>query len=231
MGSKDLERTGHDVIAYDARGHGQSDPGEAYTYELLAADLLAVLDQTGVERAVLAGASMGAHTAIKVALDAPERVAGLVVLTPGFEPEDHAHPTVLARWDALAAGLREGGVDGFVEAYGSPSASEQWRATLVTVLRQRMAAHAHLQAVADAIEQVPRSVPYGSLAELASIDCPVRVVGTRDDPDPGHPLALARRYAEALATDLVVEDEGRSPVAWQGGRVSKLIAEVAAAAR
>src|SRR5918911_4222163 len=65
MGSKMLERDGHRVIAYDARGHGRSAPAPepgAYGYDALAADLLAVLDAAGVERAVLAGASMGAHT-------------------------------------------------------------------------------------------------------------------------------------------------------------------------
>src|SRR5438552_13070877 len=47
MGSRSLERSGHRVIAYDARGHGRSSPApapEAYTYEDLGADLVAVLD-------------------------------------------------------------------------------------------------------------------------------------------------------------------------------------------
>ena len=44
MGSKALERSGHRVIAYDARGHGRSDPApapDAYRYEDLVADLRA----------------------------------------------------------------------------------------------------------------------------------------------------------------------------------------------
>src|SRR5882757_7917251 len=76
MGSRSLERSGHDVLAYDARGHGASDPApspEAYAYADLAADLVDVLDEAGLERAVLAGASMGAHTAVRVALEHPER--------------------------------------------------------------------------------------------------------------------------------------------------------------
>src|SRR5207248_10754071 len=62
MGSRALERSGHRVIAYDARGHGRSSPApapDAYTYEDLGRDLIAVLDDRGIERAVLAGASMG----------------------------------------------------------------------------------------------------------------------------------------------------------------------------
>ena len=91
-------------------------------------------------------------------------------------------------------------------------------------------AHEHPLAVADALEAVPRSRPFEDLAQLAAIECPAAVIGTRDEPDPGHPLALARGYAQALAdARLVVEDAG-SPIAWQGGRVSSVIAEVAAAA-
>src|SRR5919206_5010722 len=62
MGSRTLERGGHRVIAYDARGHGRSSPApepEAYRYAELARDLEAVLDAAGADRAVLAGASMG----------------------------------------------------------------------------------------------------------------------------------------------------------------------------
>jgi len=49
-------------------------------------------------------------------------------------------------------------------------------------------------------------------------------VGSRDEADQGHPLATARRYAEEIeGAQLVVEEEGRSPIAWQGGRLSQLL--------
>jgi pimeloyl-ACP methyl ester carboxylesterase len=141
MGSKNLERSGHRVVMYDARGHGRSDPADSYGYDTLAADLQAVLDDRGIDRAVLAGASMGAHTIVRFALEHPERPAALVLITPAFEPDGPERG--LDRWDALSRGLREGGVEGFLEAYGEPRVPESFRETVKTVLRQRLSAHEH----------------------------------------------------------------------------------------
>jgi 3-oxoadipate enol-lactonase len=234
MGSKALERSGHRVIAYDARGHGRSAPAAApaaYRYEDLVADLEAVMDERGIERAVLAGASMGAHTLLRFALQAPQRVAGIVVITPAYEPEENDDPARLARWDALADGLEQGGVDGFVAAYGDPSVPESWRETVLKVVRQRLSQHEHPQAVADALRAVPRSRPFGDLGDLAAIEVPAVVVADRDEADPGHPLAVGEAYAQAIpGARLVVEEPGHSPIAWQGSQLSKVIAAVASQA-
>jgi pimeloyl-ACP methyl ester carboxylesterase len=232
MGSGALARSGHRVVLGDARGHGASPPAadaHAYAYADLAGDLGELLDRLGIERAVLAGVSMGAHTAIRFGLEQPARVAGLALITPAYLPE--RFPSGLDGWDALARGLREGGVEGFLAAYDLGAVPPSWRETLTAALRQRLAAHEHPEAVADALSAVPRSRPFDRLEQLGRIAVPTVVVGSRDEVDPGHPLAVARRYADAIpGARFEVEEPGRAPLAWQGGRVARLIGSVAAAA-
>lgn len=223
MGSRLLERGGLRVLAYDARGHGESSPAgdpSAYSYPDLTADLGAVLDHHGLDRAVLAGASMGAHTAAAFALAHPERVAGLVFVTPAStgRPSDD-----LAEWDALADGLERDGVDGFLAAW-RPSVGERWQDTVQTVARQRLERHRHPGAVADALRAVPRSTPFDGLDSLRGIEAPALVVGSRDEADPGHPLAVTQAWAEQLPdAELAVEEAGASPLAWQGAQLSRAI--------
>jgi 3-oxoadipate enol-lactonase len=233
MGSRALERSGHRVLSYDARGHGRSTPAPqpgAYGYEHLAADLDELLDALGIDRAAVAGASMGAHTALRLALRRPGRVAALGLITPSFDPARPRTPAEFEGWDALAQGLRQGGVEGFLEAYDLDAVPEAWRETVEKVLRQRLSAHEHPQAVADALEVVPRSRPFEDMAELAAVEVPTVVVASRDEADPGHPLAVGERYAQAIpGATLVVEDTGppaRSPIAWQGGQLSRVLAEL-----
>ncbi len=71
------------IISYDARGYGASPPPQAPFNQL--GDLVAVLDQAGVQRAAIAGHSGGGGTAIGLAVTHPERVSALVLLAPGVQ--------------------------------------------------------------------------------------------------------------------------------------------------
>lgn len=224
-GSRTLAREGYRMISYDARGHGGSTPAaDGYAYPKLAADLGAVLDdRVGEEMAILAGHSMGAHTLTAYALERTDRVAAVVVIAPATMavPPDEA---TLAYWDRLAEGLEQGGVDGFLAAYDR-GLDPKWRETLLRIARTRLEAHEHPSAVARALRDIPRSLPFEALTELEHLDLPALVVGSRDEADPGHPRAVAEAWAARLPQATVIgEEPGESPLAWQGGRLSREIA-------
>ncbi|MDV8030788.1 MULTISPECIES: alpha/beta fold hydrolase [unclassified Rhodococcus (in: high G+C Gram-positive bacteria)] len=69
------------VVTWDARRHGKTtDAGMPFTYWDLARDALAVLDDLGVEKAIIGGMSQGGYTALRTALLAPERTTALILL-------------------------------------------------------------------------------------------------------------------------------------------------------
>lgn len=69
------------VISYDTRGHGESPaPGGPYSIDDLVDDVVALLDRLGVERAHVAGLSLGGMTGIRLAAREPGRVHRLAVL-------------------------------------------------------------------------------------------------------------------------------------------------------
>ena len=77
-----LTRAGHRVIALDCRGHGQSDKlyePARYTNDLMAADVIAVMDSENVPTADVMGYSMGGMIAIHLLVSHPRRIRKLVV--------------------------------------------------------------------------------------------------------------------------------------------------------
>jgi len=67
------------TVSWDNRGLGRSGPAGKYSLPLYAADLAHLLDHLGIERAVIFGVSWGGVTALKFAIDYPEKVAALVL--------------------------------------------------------------------------------------------------------------------------------------------------------
>ena len=228
-GSKVLPREGHLTVAFDARGHGESDPAPdgSYGYPEMVGDLEEVIAATaGSGPCVLAGHSMGAHTVVAHALEHEGDVAGLVLIGPVYSGV--VSDEVLADWDDLAVALEEGGVDGFVREIDSRGLDPRWRDSVLRFTRERMEAHRHPDAVAAAIRAVPRSRPFESMSELEFLDVPALVVASHDVADPGHPYAVAEDYAGRLPQGrLISEEEGESPLAWQGGKLSREIAAFA----
>lgn len=129
------------LLAYDARGHGQSDgPGSStgYSWESLGRDMGALIRFAGEERAIVGGVSMGAASAIWLAVERPEQVRGLVAMMPpplGFTsmrpPGEQRAITAL---DFLASAVENYGIDTAIQViqavpgFGADTADAEQRA-------------------------------------------------------------------------------------------------------
>ncbi len=82
-----LRMNGYRAILIDSRGHGRSTrDARPYSYELMASDVLAVMDALQLEKAALVGWSDGACTALVLADKAPERITGVFFFACNMDP-------------------------------------------------------------------------------------------------------------------------------------------------
>ncbi|MFC7402546.1 alpha/beta fold hydrolase [Citricoccus sp. GCM10030269] len=190
------------VVIPDARGHGGS-TGATESHRLVD-DLVELLDGLGIERAVVAGISMGGGTAVDLALEFPERCAGLLISGTGTSEPTFTDPWSHARFAAMAAAAEANDPDAWVEAfmqfYYGPSRNRGDLSPEVVELLESM--------VRDTVAAMPRD-PQGNLVppqgptpvlntwERASgITVPVLALnGELDSPD--H-LENGRRLAETV---------------------------------
>ena len=83
----DLIENGYRAVVIDSRGHGRSTcDARPYSYELMASDVLAVMDTLGLEKPALVGWSDGACTALVLASQDPSRVAGVFFFACNMDP-------------------------------------------------------------------------------------------------------------------------------------------------
>jgi len=102
----------HRVLRVDVRGFGESDkPPGPYSAQLFARDLAGVVQACQITRAHVAGISMGGVIAQRFALDFPELVRSLVLISTSSEVNAQAQ----AAWEELASGVER---QGFTAADG-----------------------------------------------------------------------------------------------------------------
>lgn len=185
------------LVRYDARGHGRSeatlDPRD-YRWPALAGDLLALADAFAAQGAVFGGLSMGCATALHAAVQAPDRVEGLVLAAPPTAWETRPRQ---ARVYRLLAGLVRGvGLGPFRAVLAlaglrpGPAHLAALQRSMAVALRgaERRATVAAL--LGAALSDLPAS------EDLAAIQAPALILAWRSDPT--HPLSTAERLAELL---------------------------------
>jgi pimeloyl-ACP methyl ester carboxylesterase len=205
----------HRVVAFDHRGHGESDaPDDAAAYSLdrLAADTLAVADATGLRDLRLLGHSMGGMVTRRVVLTRPERLAALVLMDtsagppPGLDPELVAFGAEIVRTDGMGELKR---VQDELDPLGSPSYRRilAERPGFREYTERKWAALSPAMWMQLAVEIVQQP---DQLAELAGVELPTLVIVGDEDAtflEPCRQLAATIPRADLA----VIPTAGHSP--------------------
>jgi pimeloyl-ACP methyl ester carboxylesterase len=175
-----LIAAGHRVIVIDSRGHGRSTrDARPFAYDLMASDVLAVMDRLGVRRAAFVGWSDGAIIALIMADKAPERVTGVFFFACKMDPSGNK---LFEPGPALRRCFSRHSKD-----YAALSAAPETFKNFV-----------------EAVSLMQRTQPNYSVADLARIQPPVRVVQAEHDEfiKPDHAVYLANSIPNATHTIL-----------------------------
>lgn len=157
------------VIVWDQRGHGSSDAPDdmdRYSEQISVADMAAILDATGADRAVLGGMSLGGYLSLAFNLVHPQRVAALVLVDtgPGYRNDE-----ARGKWNA------------WVERRAQQLERGEARADISAELAQ--AVHEHPEGLPRAARGVMAQKDARVITSLDSITVPTLVIVGAQDTD------------------------------------------------
>ena len=179
------------VIAWDARGHGETETtDDPFSFSDLADDLIGLLDHLGIARAVIGGMSQGGFVALRFALKNPERVQALILLSTqaGAEDPDKVvlYQSMLEVWEA------EGLNDQLAETIAAIVLGNEWPGRFEWISKWRQQPRSLLRPAFNAL--VGREDIHDRLGEIKA---PVLVIhGTADA---AIDIELAQRLCSGLA--------------------------------
>jgi pimeloyl-ACP methyl ester carboxylesterase len=183
------------VVVWDQRGHGSSDApnsSDQYGEDVNVADMAAILNEVGVDRAVLCGMSLGGYLSLSFHAAHPERVAGLIMVDtgPGYR-NDEARD----KWN------------GWVESFAS-EIEKSGRPPGATA-EYEQAVHDHPEALPLVARAALAQRDARVINSLGSITVPSLVIVGAQDTD----YLLAAEYMQrhiAQSRRLVIEDAGHA---------------------
>ena len=193
-----------DLILPDLRGFGESTTVDApYSMDDYASDIAGLLDQLGIQKAVIAGHSMGGYVALAFARLYPERVSGLALISSQVlaDPPDRKE----GRYKS-AADVAEKGIGGVVEAMTSKFTSDARLQTIARSIMEKQKPGAYIGALKAMAERTD------STSLLSMFKFPVMVV--HGEADALIPVARAHEVKAALPDSYYVElkDTGHVPM-------------------
>ena len=168
-----LIESGYQVVVIDSRGHGRSTrDGRPFTYELMASDVMAVMDTLAIEKASLVGWSDGACTALILADQFPHRVTGVFFFACNMDPSGTKETIEFT--PILQRCINRHRLD----------------------YQQLSATPDQFEAFSDSLGLMQRTQPNYSAQDLGEISVPVAIVHSE------HDEFIKREHAEYLARSL-----------------------------
>jgi pimeloyl-ACP methyl ester carboxylesterase len=219
--AEDLAARGNRVITVDLLGHGKSDrPRDMWRYSMrfFGDQIVALLDHLQIDEAVVMGTSLGANTALNVALTAPERLRGMIIEMPVL---DNALMWSALAFTPLLAAL----------TFGESAMKLVGRAT--RAVPRRLLPH-YGNVMLDLVRQEPgpsgavlQGLFFGRIAphrnDRRTFQTPTLVLGHHRDPV--HPFSDAGMLAEELPNARLLEANSMMELRMQPERLTNEIAK------
>ncbi|HEV2160515.1 alpha/beta fold hydrolase [Bradyrhizobium sp.] len=185
---------GRRVISYDHRGAGRSDrPDGAYEIEILAEDLIDMLDALGIERADLVGHSTGGAIAQVVARNHPARVGKIVLSATWHRPDTRFQTLFRLRLEVLESL----GPESYARLTQVIGFRPDWLVSHPELVEQAAArARADLEPISVSSSRIQMLLAFQGVDDLAHISQETLVLGATDD------MIVAYAQSVALANGI-----------------------------
>jgi len=194
-------RDSYRMLRFDTRGHGNSAvPSAPYSLGDLVGDVVALLDDNGVDQTHFVGLSMGGMIAQGLALEHPDRVASITIANSMAMLPEGAE----SMWDERIATAREHGMIPLADP-----TIERWFTADMRTREESVVARVREQILATAVDgyvgcsEAIKRLDYAS--RLGEIDVPTLLIA--GDQDAGTPAAAMRAMHTAVANSEYVELE------------------------
>jgi pimeloyl-ACP methyl ester carboxylesterase len=190
-----LVSAGFRVISMDVRGHGETSPRwPDYSVGAIGSDMIALVRAINAGPALIIGASMAAGAGVWAAAEAPEWVAGLVLISPFVRGGNNWLGKILA-----LAFARPWGPAAWLKYYASlyPTRKPADFEAYCAALRANLAASGRI----EALQHMLRASKDASEQRLGAVRAPALVIMGSKDPDFKQPEVEARWVARSLSAD------------------------------
>jgi pimeloyl-ACP methyl ester carboxylesterase len=167
------------LVAYDVRGHGESEIGQGiFTVEFFVDDLIAMMDHLKIRQAIVVGLSMGGYIALRAVERHPNRIKALVLCNTKAEPDSNE---AKIKRSAQIKTIRSDGTRVFAEEFMKhvvAPESVETKPEAVRTLQSMIERTAPLSLCGTLVALAART---DSSAMLKSIQCPVLVLHGEKD--------------------------------------------------